>query len=359
LGSLKIVNFIIHGYHVVVLGVVSSNRIFSILYNTVFFIPFSREQQAVLRGKYHYYINNRKLLRNNVTLRRNIHRLEKGLLMRPARSVFALNYIKETVNTFQRSYESYSLNQFNIDIDELKWANDVLFTYFTTVQSHPKINKAKSQYEALNTNNDNILQTSKNNGKIPFTHQNRQRSNLTYDDLLTLSYQRRSVRWFKQEPVSRDLIDKALMVARQSPSACNRQPFEYKIYDDPELVKKIAKIPFGAAGYATNIPVIVVLIGKLYYYFSARDRHVIYIDASLSAMSFMYALETLGLSSSVINWPDFEYVEFKMQQTLNLKIDERPIMLMALGYPDETGKIAFSQKKSLDSIRSYNQIQLK
>ena len=72
-------------------------------------------------------------------------------------------------------------------------------------------------------------------------------------------------------------------------------------------------------------------------------------------MSFMLALETLGLSSSVINWPDFEPVEMKMKKTLKLKIDERPVMLIAVGYPDPEGKVAFSQRKSLNSIRNYNQ----
>ena len=174
--------------------------------------------------------------------------------------------------------------------------------------------------------------------------------------MLQLSLRRRSVRWFEDRSVPRELIDKALMVARQSPSACNRQPFEYRFYDDPKLVRNISSLPFGAGGYSHNIPVICVVVGKQENYFSSRDRHVIYIDSSLSIMAFMFALETLGLASCPINWPDFEPLEIKMQNTLGLQAYERPIMLIAVGYPREDGVIPFSEKKPLHTIRSFNKI---
>src|SRR5699024_7446678 len=134
-------------------------------------------------------------------------------------------------------------------------------------------------------------------------------------------------------------------VARQSPSACNRQPFEYRVYDDPDLVREVSSIPFGAAGYSHNIPSIVVVVGRLDHFFSARDRHVIYIDASLSAMAFMFAVETLGLASSVINWPDFEPLEHKMAKVIGLEPHERVIMLMAVGHPRSDGGVPYSAKK--------------
>ncbi|SVE23497.1 uncharacterized protein METZ01_LOCUS476351, partial [marine metagenome] len=38
---------------------------------------------------------------NVFLLRRNVHRLEKGLLMRPRRPVFGLKYIEELVNVYE------------------------------------------------------------------------------------------------------------------------------------------------------------------------------------------------------------------------------------------------------------------
>ena len=108
------------------------------------------------------------------------------------------------------------------------------------------------------------------------------------------------------------------------------------------------------AGYRHQIPTVIVVKGNLDSYFSPRDRHVIYIDASLAARGVMYALDSLGLASSVINWPDFEPLEAKMAKTLRLAPQERVIMLIAVGYADPEGIIPFSEKKSLDVLRRFN-----
>src|SRR5690606_16318467 len=104
-------------------------------------------------------------------------------------------------------------------------------------------------------------------------------------------------------PVARELIDRAIEVGIQAPSACNRQPFRFLILDEPELVARVAKIPMGTAGYAENIPALLVAIGQLRAFHSERDRHLIYIDTALALMGVQLALETLGLSSCSINWP--------------------------------------------------------
>lgn len=324
------------------------NRLTSTLYYVLSFLTFNREQFAVLRGRRAYYQNLNKKRGTRAELRRNTHRLEKGLLMRPSRPIFAKDYITETVEFYQAAINDAPDNGV-VDESELMWAQDVLTKYFETVaQGDTVVDKARRQFETLKKQFEVGEKVPQERG-VPT-------SNVAYDDFLRLSMQRRSVRWFLKKKVPRTLIDQALLAARQAPSACNRLPYEYRIFDDPELVQKVAGLPFGAAGYSHNIPVIIVVVGKLENYFSPRDRHAIYIDASLSAMSFMFALETLGLASSVINWPDFEPLERKMQKTLSLNTEERPLMLLAVGYADPKGKVAYSQKKSLDFIRSYNQI---
>lgn len=346
----KLIRRFFRHYHILILGIASSNRFFSIIYHFIAFYTYSREQHANIRARYHYYLNiNNTKTKSHPGLRRNIHRLEKGLLMRPPKRTFALNYIEETLDFHEKRVQQYKENPEGLDKNEIKWATDVLTRYFKTVELNDFLSRLKKRFQSLDT-----ICFEENEKMAPYKRDEKNGIAFKYEDLYALSLKRRSVRWFQQKKVPRDIIDQALMVARQSPSACNRLPYEYRVYDDPQWVRKIARIPFGAAGYADNIPTLVVLTGQLNYYFSARDRHVIYIDASLSAMAFMYALETLGLSSSVINWPDFELIELKMQKLLNLSIDERPVMLIAVGYPDPKGEVAYSCKKSLDAFRSYN-----
>lgn len=329
-----------------------SHRLLSIPYSLLTLHTFNREQFAVLRGRRDYYRNLGRRRRTHTELRRNVHRLEKGLSMRPRRPVFGLDYLEETIEFYEVAVAEPDVDDDRIDPHELTWARDVIADYFAAVdRSNPIVARARARFEATPA-----LPAEGHVARKPFLRRDGASSSASYEDLLSLAMQRRSVRWFTNDTVPRELLDKALLVARQSPTACNRLPYEFRIFDDPDMVARVASIPFGSAGYAHQIPAIAVVVGRLHHYFSPRDRHVIYVDASLAAMSFMLALETLGLSSSVINWPDFEPLESKMQKALQLDYDERVIMLVAVGYADPDGLIPFSEKKSLDLLRRYNDL---
>ena len=58
---------------------------------------FRREHRAVLAGRLAYERGLKVSLRSSPLLRRNVHRLEKGLVMQPRQAVFAEDYIEETV----------------------------------------------------------------------------------------------------------------------------------------------------------------------------------------------------------------------------------------------------------------------
>ncbi len=329
----------------IVFRLLSKSGFASSLYYTFFSGAFRREHHGVMYGRLKYMEELNHSQQTSYLLRRNIHMLEKGLLMRPRRDIFALDYIETTV----ACYEHFLLQESESGLDpkEIQWAQDVLTEYFSISANHPIIDKAKARFTNLSPQMS-VPQC------IPYKRDPNRRPKISYNDFLALAQWRKSVRWYLPQPVPRELIDKALCVAAQSPSACNRQPFEFRIFDDPAVVQDVATIPMGTRGFSQNFPMIIVVVGKLRSYFNERDRHLIYVDSALAAMSFMLALETLGLSSCPINWPDIKKLESKMSLKLNLKPDERPIMLISVGYPDPEGMVAYSQKKSLDVIRSYN-----
>jgi nitroreductase len=339
-----------------ILNMFAMNRLFATVYSLITFPTFNREQYATLRGRRDYYRNLTRKRKSHVELRRNIHRLEKGIIMQPRRPIFARDYIDETIGFYEQLISQYEADKNSVDQSELEWSHDVLKEYFSLSAADDRIvNSARKRYERTLQN----FTYERKVEKAPYTRNDVKKSSITYDELLGLAMQRRSVRWFSSKKVPRDKVDKALLVGRQSPTACNRLPYEFRVFDEPDLVKRVAGLPFGAAGYAHQIPTIVVVVGKLESYFSPRDRHAIYVDSSLATMSFMLALETQGLSSSVINWPDFEPLELKAQKMLNLKVSERIIMMIAVGYAAPNGGIPFSQKKSLEVLRTYNKLSSK
>lgn len=328
------------------LEIFGSVRVLTHVFYFFSFITFNREQSAVLRGRRDYYRNKHRDRITHVELRRNVHRLEKGLIMRPRRDVFARDYITETIEFYEEATRQCATAPGTMEQSEMEWAHDVLSEYFrVSAEGDPAVDAARARFAAAAHDGDET-------GKIPYVK--KQLSDIEYDDLEKLVMQRRSVRWFEDREIPRELIDKALLLGRQAPTACNRLPYEFRVFDDPDMVRTVSGIPFGTAGYAENIPAIAVVVGKMESYFSPRDRHAIYVDGSLAAMQFMLGLETLGLSSSVINWPDFEPLERKMQKTLGLAMTDRVVMLIAFGYAHPEGMVPYSQKKELDTFRRYN-----
>jgi len=268
--------------------------------------------------------------------------------MRPRRDLFAAGYIDETVVELEREFVG-SGDDNPAENPETAWAVDVLNEYFRITPQHPSTDVARDRFAQL-VEAHGIHPTS----LTPYQRQLDASPPVQFDDFMALSVQRRSVRWFKDEPVPRELIDKAMLAAGQAPTACNRQPFQFRFFDEPELREKVSRVPMGTKGYRANIPTFCVLVGHLENFSEERDRHLIYIDASLAAMSFAYAVETLGLSTCMINWPDIPSREKTMQQLLNLEPFERPVMCMAIGYPDETALVPRSVKKPLDLLRRFN-----
>ncbi|MEB8328229.1 nitroreductase family protein [Flavobacteriaceae bacterium KMM 6897] len=326
----------------------SKNTFLSSFY--YFFISgkFRREHHSVLAGRAQHIRELKEEKAHFYTLVRNTHRIEKGLLMKPRRDVFALDFIEETVSHFLILGIIPHLSS----EPQIQWSYEVLKEYFEVTSNHPVIEEQRKRFLSASTTLwDN---TSGPEDLIPYQRDEKKKPDIPFEDFLALTRYRRSVRWFLNKPVPHDLIDKALMAARQSPSACNRQPFEYKIIDETELLAKVTDLPMGIKGYQHNIPMMIVVVGNLDAYFNERDRHLVYIDASLANMAFMLAIETLGLSSCPINWPDIESLEKGMEKVLNLKKFQRPIMCMAVGYPDPKGKVAYSEKKSIEKLRQYN-----
>jgi nitroreductase len=337
-----------------VLRIVARTQVTSTLYYTIISRSFWREHQAMASGRLIYLRDVQSREGNRYLLRRNIHRLEKGLIMRPRRPVFALAYISETVQSYsQRLAESQRCSD-QTDCEELAWAVDVLDLYFTVTDSHPIIDAARQEF--LEANKKTKLQRSDTMViKAPYRRDLERPIPVAYEQLLELAHRRRSVRWFLAKTVPRELIDRAIILAALSPSACNRQSYVFHVFDnsDGNRVQEVAALALGTTGFYQNFPALIVLVGQQRAYFSERDRHIIYIDAALASMSFVFALETLGLSSCCINWPDVEEHERQMALLLRLQPDERVIMLIAVGYPDPDAMVPYSAKRALHMLRKY------
>ena len=326
------------------LRIFSRNGFLSSVYFSLLSRRFYGEHLAVLRGRLRYYEDLKGGRRSSPQLRRNIHRLEKGLVMQPRRDVFGERYILETVQAFDRARATPGYSA-----DELRWAADVLGEYFSVVSDTTVIESARAAFagDAAAAPGDGQERTSK-----PYPRSDCPASVISFEDLHKLFARRRSVRWYLQQQVPAESIYKAIEAAAQAPSACNRQPFRFIVSTDMEWASRIAECAGGTAGYSQQLPAIIVVVGDLSAYRLERDRHLIYIDASLATMQLMLAAETLGLSTCPINWPDVPSAEKRIREILKLPPHERVVMLLAIGYGDPDSGVPYSQKKQGDLLIS-------
>jgi nitroreductase len=302
-----------------------------------------REIRAVAAGQRRFERDHAGDSTSFYMLRRNVHRLEKGLIMRPRRASFGADYIRQTVELYERAAQIP-----NFDVSELRWADQVLSEYFSVVDSSvPNVESARQAFQSA------CVASSAPRTAVPFLRDLNARP-VASEDFYKLCVKRRSVRWFQDRQVAREHIDCAIQSAVQAPSACNRQPFQFRVFDSPAEAQQICSIAIGTRGFFHQVPAVAVLVGRLRAYPLSRDRHAIYIDAALAAMSFMLALECEGLASCPINWPDQEPQESTIRDMLQLEDDERVIMFVGFGWPDPEGMVPFSAKKGMEEIRRWS-----
>ena len=105
----------------------AKSRKFAGIYYAFFNPHFRREMHATAAGRQHYRLHEESSTIATVIIRRNIHRLEKGLSMVPRKSLFALDYIDETLNAFGNMLAEPA---HQLDLVLLNYAHDVLDSYF-------------------------------------------------------------------------------------------------------------------------------------------------------------------------------------------------------------------------------------
>lgn len=317
-------------------GPASRNGFLASLYFTFLSTRFYREHRAVLAGQQEFRSRSVGDKDTHGGFRRNVHRLEKALVMQPRRRSFAEGYIEQTVAQFAGAMRSES----RIEAKERKWAGDILSGYFDVVEDTLVIARAREKFTSTG-----YVREEGGIDFVPYAKEDVVPSGIPFAQLRQLFIERRSVRWFEARPVPEGLLEQAVEAASYAPTACNRLPYRFHACVDAERAVQLAGLAGGTTGFVHNIPCLIIVVGDMSNYVEERDRHLIYIDGSLAAMQLMLALQALGLSSVPINWPDVDEREERMAKELGLSPFERPVMLIGVGYGLEEGLIPYSQKK--------------
>lgn len=275
-------------------------------------------------------------------LRRNCHRIEKGVVHPNRRSVFALEFINETIVAFE--YIKFHLEHSSTTA----WASSVLNCYFSLAQSDDA-----RFVSALNRYNDIVKEGAKHEGLFSGIVYHPMSDPQAANTLGKIINARKSVRRFDEEEIETSAIALALQAALAAPSSCNRQCYRYILTTDQVMAGKIASVSAGTAGWSDQIPNVALVVADYAGFRWAVNRHAPYIDATLSIMPFVLTLEAQGISSCLINWADSPVTRKKIKKLVSLSNSEKVVMTIAFGKAQSEQMVPRSVKKNLEEMCTY------
>jgi nitroreductase len=147
------------------------------------------------------------------------------------------------------------------------------------------------------------------------------------ENLLEFLKSRRSIRKFKPQSPPRDLVLKAIDVARFAPSARNSQPWRFIIVEDTEIKSKLASIHIYASPLK-NAPLAVVVVCHV-----DESPTSYMLDCANATIYFLLAVHALGLGAVWIQ--TLRNIE-EIRSILGIPENVIPVAIIALGYPDES-----------------------
>ncbi|MFI3280066.1 MAG: nitroreductase family protein [Rikenellaceae bacterium] len=139
-------------------------------------------------------------------------------------------------------------------------------------------------------------------------------------------HQRTSVRSYTAESVSKSLLIELVKAGMAAPSGSNRQPWEFVIIQDEEILSKLGgvKPPVGKA------PAAIVVLGDT----NLSGSWVL--DCSAATENILIAATSLGLGTVWTGAYGNEKFEALLKETLSLPDGVMPLSVIAVGYPDGT-----------------------
>lgn len=159
---------------------------------------------------------------------------------------------------------------------------------------------------------------------------------------MSLIFKRRSVRRFKEETVSDDLIENLLKAGMQAPSSCNSQPWEFIVVSKPEDKQAISKM-HRFAKPAAGASHLIITLGNL------NDAKVIgMIEQDLGACNENILLQATheGLGAVWLGFHPIENRTLKLKEYLNIPDYCIPFSVICVGWPADDGEVKIRYDES-------------
>ncbi len=160
---------------------------------------------------------------------------------------------------------------------------------------------------------------------------------------MSIIFKRHSVRRFKDEKVSDELIENLLKAGMQAPSSCNSQPWEFIVVSDKEDKEAISKM-HRFASPAAGASHLIITLGNL------NEAKVIgMIEQDLGACNENILLQATheGLGAVWLGFHPIEDRTLRLKEYLNIPDYCIPFSVICVGWPlnESEVKLRYDESK--------------
>lgn len=266
------------------------------------------------------------------------HSIEKGL----SHPNFRPNFGKKALLGLKKNMVVFNKKGFSKENFEYRNMLSVLRAY---KQKHLELGLKTPYFDSLFDEHD-YKDASEKSGITRLTD-NTQNEESNFFQLL--ERQRRSVRTFRDEPVSFDSISNAVSNSISTPSVCNRQPWNVYLTVNPEKIRKLIEIQGGYVGYGFP-PALALVTVNLEDFRGVYERNEAYVDGGLFLMNLLLALTDQGLASCTLNMMLDQKRLNKIRKILRVEDNKVLIALVAIGKYQDEYLVPTSVRKNTEEV---------
>jgi len=197
------------------------------------------------------------------------------------------------------------------------------------------------------------------------------------EDFYKFLKRRRTVRDFSDKPIPKEVMENCLLAAGTSPSGANLQPWRFVVVSDPGIKKKIriaaeeeekefytnrapkewldALAHLGTdehKPFLETSPYLIAIFSKSYEVLPEGNKVKHYYaqeSTGIACGMLITAIHNAGLASLTHTPSPMNF----LNEVLGRPKNEKPFLLLVVGYPAKDAKVPDIQKKKLEEIASF------
>ena len=168
-------------------------------------------------------------------------------------------------------------------------------------------------------------------------------------DFATFSASRHSVRHVKGKVPTENIV-KAVSLACNSPSACNRQYVKVKLVEDYDKVQSLLELQNGNKGFGHLVEQLLLITVDLSAIRWLAERHDIFTNAGIFIMNLCYALHYHKIAHCMLNWSEGKVMDEELRKRITIPDQETVVLMIMLGDVPDEFMVTSSPRRTVDEL---------